>query len=160
LVPNFPALTARYRLQAHEVSTLTSALSKELRSLTRPGERVFFLSYDGSHNDYLANYLAPLAKIRTYNAGGDKNDEFAMRSWPPAVLALAGAQVTPSEARAALASGQVDVIIAPYFSLRWSGYAWPPQPDVRAQALAAFGPILRDPHLRIERRQWLVSIRL
>ena len=160
LLPNLPLVSRSYRAQAQQVSEVGSTVGSELRSVTRPYERAFFLNYDGTHNDYMVNYLAAAATLRAYNAGGDKDAFLAAQRWPPAVTALASAAVTPDAVAAALASRTVDVVIAPDFHLRWNAYAWPPQPAEERQAAKAFRPILDDRRFHVDRRRWLAAIRL
>jgi hypothetical protein len=68
--------------------------------------------------------------------------------------------VAPETAIASLRSGSVDVIVAPFFHARWSSYSWPPPEETRAQAEAAFAPLLQDRRLHVERYRWFATIRL
>lgn len=160
LFPNLPALSRTYRATARQATRFNRTVVPELRSVTRPGERVFFLSYDGDHDDFLANYLSPLLHLRTFNAGGDKNSYISAQRWPAQVAALAPAQVPPAAVYAALASHEVDVVIAPYFELSDAASQWPPSAGVRARAQRTFAPIVRDSRLSVQRRSWLAAIRL
>jgi hypothetical protein len=136
-----------------------SQVAAPLRAATRAGERVFFLNYDGAHNDFLANYLASDAQLRAYNVGGDKNVLFAMSRWPPTVNALAAGGVGPPAVAAALDAGTVDAVVVPYFHLQTNSAVWPPAPATVAQAKAAFGPILADPRFDVTRRHWFAVVR-
>ena len=160
LLPNFPALGREYRAQNTYVRTLTDSVGQELRTLTHPGELVFFLNVDPSQDDFLVNYLTPNAGLLTYNAGGDKNVYLSMQRWPPQILALATSPVTPAAVETALADRAANVILAPLFDLHTAVFSWPPTAAERAQALRSFRPIFNDPRLSVQRRRWIVSIRL
>jgi hypothetical protein len=118
------------------------------------------LNYDGTHVDYLADYLAAGADLHAYNTGGDKNFLLSQRRWPPEVMALAKPIPTGEEVAAALRSGEVDVVLVPYFHLRLSAYVWPPTPEVRQQARASYAALLSDPRFAVLRRPWFATLRL
>ena len=160
LLPNFPALGKTYRAQNTYVRTLTESVGHELRELTHPGDFVFFLNIDPSEDDFLVNYLAPYAGVRTYNAGGDKNVYLAIQRWPPQLLALATPPATPTAVYTALADRDVNVILAPLFDLNAAAFAWPPTAAERAQALRRYRAIFNDPRFTVQRRRWMVAIRL
>jgi hypothetical protein len=120
----------------------------------------FFLSPDGDYNDYLVNYLAPTVGVKTYNAGVDKNEAVARNAWPPAVVALGEHRVGSGQIVRALESGTVNVVIAPYFHLRWDAYAWPPSEARREAAIRRFAPVLADPRLTVRRYHWFATLRL
>jgi hypothetical protein len=130
-----------------------------LARLTKPGERVFFLNYDGAHNDFLANYLASADRLRAYNAGGDKNALFAMSRWPDQVKAMAAAGVGPAAVEAALRDGTVDAVVVPFFHLQGNSAIWPPAPETVAAARGAFGAIVADKHLRVQQTPWFAVVR-
>jgi hypothetical protein len=160
LLPNFPSLGRTYRAQNGYVKTLTASVGHELRGLTRPGDIGFFLNVTPSQDDFLVNYLAPYAGLRTYNAGGDKNVSLAREHWPAQIAALAASPVTPGPVETALRDRQASVILAPLFDLHTAVLSWPPTGADRAQALRAYRPVLDDPRLRVQRRRWIVAIRL
>jgi hypothetical protein len=160
LLPNFPLILGLYRTNSRQMKQATSVLGAELRSLTKPGERVFFLNYDGTHNDFIVNYLAPFAGIRAYNAGGDKDAIFAESHWPPNVFSLAVPRVSANQVYNALRVGNLDVVILPYFHLRWTAYQWPPLAQDRTLSQRAFAPLLHDRRLSVQQRGWLSAIRL
>jgi FtsH-binding integral membrane protein len=159
IAPNLPIYMDSYRRNDRSVEQFSHSVEADLRAVTRPGERTFFLNYDDSHNDYLANYLAAAADLRSFNAGGDKNAILARAGWPAEVVALAESP-TGDEVVTALGSGQVDVVVVPYFHLRLSSYAWPPAPEVQAQARAAFASLVLDQRLHAVRRHWFTVLRL
>ena len=159
LMPNVPLYASTARAHHRQITAMQSSAGAEVRAATRSGEQAFLLNYDGTHNDYLANYLASAADLRAYNAGGDKNAALAAAHWPTEIAPLGAAVVKGDAVERAFASGRLDVIIAPLFHLRWSSYAWPPPRGDRAQANKAFAPLLADRRFRIDRRRWIVTVR-
>jgi hypothetical protein len=159
LMPNLPHFTDGYERLNRDRNEFRADVIGELRGATREGERAFFLNYDGVHNDFLVNYVAPQVGVRAYNTGGDKNSLFAAQRWPPEIQALAQPGVTGDAVAQALDDGRTDVVIAPFFHLSSSAGSWPPPPAVRAQAEAAFAPILADPRFGVDRFGWFATIR-
>jgi len=135
-----------------------SALA-DLRAVTGEGDRVLFLHSDESVNDFLANYLAAEADVRAYNAGGDKNVGISVSHWPATIGPAAAPGATADAAVAALQQ-DADVLIVPFFHLRWNAYAWPPTAEQRQQPEAVFASLLADPRLRVDRRDNLAAVRL
>ncbi len=159
LAPNLPLLVSQYRSGHSARAAVASDVGDDLRATTRPGERVFFLNYDGVHNDWMVNSLAPAASLRAFNAGGDKNVIAAFRRWPAEVQAMAQPGATRDDVARAFRAGHTDVVIAPYFHLLNSTVIWPPPTSVSAQARRVFAPIVRDPRFQVERRRWFAAIR-
>lgn len=159
LAPNLPMSLIQYRSFNSAMEAVASEVGGELRATTRPDERVFFLNFDGSHNDWMVNSLAPAASLRAFNAGGDKNAAMAGRRWPVEVQAMARPGVTPADVARAFRAGRVDVVIAPYFHLFRDSRRWPPPTKESADARRAFAPIVGDPRFRVQRRRWLTAIR-
>jgi hypothetical protein len=160
VAPNIPVSIAADRAASKQHDAFAETAGRDFRAVTRPGERVFILNYDGTHNDFLSNYLAATADVRAYNAGGDKNVAMAQGGWPAEIAALADPDVGVDAVYNALASRRVDVVIAPYFHLRWNAYSWPASRAEAAKAREVFAPILADPRFQAERRETLASIRL
>jgi hypothetical protein len=160
IAPNLASLKDLYARSHDDVAAVRADVEPSLREVTRPGERTFFASYDGTHNDYMVNFLSAGAGLKAYNAGGDKNVTMAAAVWPDEIKTLAVAPLDPDAVVVALESGRADVIVLPFFHARWSSYAWPPTEDVRADARAAFAPVLADPRLNVERERWLATVRL
>lgn len=159
LAPNFPLLVSQYRSGNSAMEAVASDVGGDLRTTTRPGERVFFLNFDGSHNDWMVNSLAPAASLRAFNAGGDKNVMMAARRWPVEIRALARPGVTCDDVAEAFSAGRAEVVIAPYFHLINDTVHWPPPTRQSAEARRVFAPIVGDPRFRVERRRWLAAIR-
>jgi hypothetical protein len=160
LAPNLPLLTSRYSDNRDAVADVRATVGADLRQATRPGERAYFLTHDGHHNDYMVNYLAPHAELRAFNAGGDKNEELAREGWPAEVHALALPTVAADDVAKALEAQAVDVVIAPYFHPRLSSYSWPPGGEQVREAMLVFRPILEDRRFRVDRYPWFATVRL
>ena len=148
VLPTLPLFERVYRVHYEDRVAVRAEVVSDLDRATRDGERVFFLSYDGRHNDFLANYLAAATGLRAYNAGGDKNSVYAAKAWPPEVQALAAPSPPPEAVEQALRSGKVDVVVLPSFHLQENSSAWPPSPQQQAAAKQAFEPIASAPWAR------------
>lgn len=123
------------RERAAQETTLESVRAQVKRDIDRalrPGERIVFASVDGADNAYLANYLVGGSSAVTYNAGGDKNVAIGRRSWPPDIAQLIEGIPTYSEVARVL-GGTAEVVIVPFFSVRWSAYTWPPAEELKAE---------------------------
>lgn len=160
LIPNFSAQLAAYRAGQSQLRAASNAVGGELRALTKRGQHVFFLNYEGENNDFMVNYFAPAAKLYAFNAGGDKDSYFAMLAWPSDLLALARPRPTPTAVYRALKAGVVDAVLVPFFDLRWSAYSWPPTPGLRAAIEKYFAPLLNGRRLKVKRMHWLAVVTL
>jgi hypothetical protein len=160
LTPNVPRLLSEYRDHHRSRSAMTTAVVADLDAATMDGEVAFFISSDGTYNDYLANYLVPSAHLVALNAGGDKNSALASTSWPPSIDKLAQPGASRDRVAEALRSKAVDVAILPYFHLRWAAYEWPPTETSRVAALRRFAPILSDRRFETRRYRWFATVRL
>jgi hypothetical protein len=149
-----------YRANSSQHTQVRDEVATDLAKATRAGERVFFLSHDGVHNDFLASYLAATTRLRAYNAGGDKNVGYSMASWPAEVRGLAGAGTPAAAVERALRSRKVDVVVAPYFQLQVNSASWPPAPETVAAAKGAFAPLVRSSALQVQRYRWFAAVRL
>jgi len=105
-------------------------------------------------NDYLANYMSPMARLHSYNVGGDKNNVMSRPSWPENVKQLARTKDVPDSARRAFASGELDAIVVMGFSLRYDSSDWPPEKDTRKVVENRYADLLTDPRFDVERYEW------
>jgi hypothetical protein len=160
LLPNIGLIERRNEANYRYLNQVRAGVEVDLDRSTRDGERAFFLSYDGSHNDYMVNFLSSGAGLRAFNAGGDKNVLMSQRRWPPEIISLMTAPGDPAAAAAALRSDAADVLIAPFFHARWSAYSWPPDNEMRSRAASVFSPVLRDPAFQVQELPWFATIRL
>lgn len=160
LSPAFLRHASAYQSRRAQMEAFTEQVEPELVGASDVGDRVFFLNYDGSHNDWLVNYLAPAAGLSTYNAGGDKNYVLAAQRWPEEVVALAGSEVSSDDVHRALRSGRVDAVIVPFFHLRQDAYSWPPSSEKRVSIKEQYSEILGDSGLEVDTGEWLAVVTL
>jgi hypothetical protein len=160
VLPTVPFFYRVYRDRYADRTQVETQVAAPFDRATRNGERVFFLSYDGTHNDFLANYLASATGVRAYNTGGDKNALYAIPAWPEEVRAISVGQVPPSAVERALRSGKVDVVVAPFFRLEANSGEWPPSPEQERDARAAYAPLLVAPRVQVRRYRWFATVRL
>lgn len=160
LAPDVFGRASQYRDRQRQINMVTEQVETKLSEVTKAKQRVFFLNYDGSHNDWLVNYLAPAADLVAYNAGGDKNAALSSVRWPETVKALAESEVTATDLERSLQAGHVDVIIVPFFHLRHSAYFWPPSAEHEQASREAFESILADERFDVETRRWFAAVTL
>lgn len=94
-----------------------------LRS-ARVGPVIAFAPYG---NDFLAAYATSRLNVSSFNIGGDKNLEQAMKQWPFAMVDL-GDPAKPSAAASIavfLAEGTGDQVVIPYVDLIVASQSWP-----------------------------------
>jgi hypothetical protein len=155
-------LAAHKRLEQFDTEVVT-----EMQSYTNPGELVIF--YPSRGNDYLANYIAPQLRVRTYNVGNDKAYANAKLSRPEQVHDLLfnpkpeiAVQDDIAKIISLLESGTTDAVIVPYFELRWSSYLIPASratAQTKAEEILARADMQKD-KLQIERADQFAVLRL
>ena len=131
LVPMMlPHMLERWHVTANRreaARAMESQLVTPLQQTIGGRSRVLFIPYG---NDFIVNYLAPLAGFKSYNIGGDKNLEIARSSWTPRMASLSPGNLPPQQfvenAVTLLAIGEADALVIPYFDLLWAAHAWPP----------------------------------
>ncbi|MEX2588150.1 MAG: hypothetical protein WD602_09200 [Actinomycetota bacterium] len=160
LAPDVAARASVYRENRREINVVSEQVEPQLRAVTKPGQRVFFLNYDGSHNDWMVNYLAPAAGLVAYNAGGDKNAALSRARWPEEVRALAEADVAADDLYRSFYSGHVDAVVVPFFHLRHAAYSWPPSIEQQLDARMSFDEILSDERFEVESQRWFAVVSL
>ena len=145
-------------------------LIPDLRRYLNQNETVVFLPWK---NDYLANYLAPRVGFRTFNIGGDKNLAIANAAWPREIITASG-EINVDKIKSSLSlliDGTVDVIVLPYFDLRWSSYSWPCAesgstldfpcpPDRKAQIQSVLNELYTLPYVDVVETDLFATIRL
>lgn len=159
----FPPITSEIRRKSLNYE-MNQSFNKELEELDfyiDDDERVFFLS---DENDYLASYIISKVSAKTYNGAGDKNLVLAREQWPEEVLRLRNYKNHSNEQNreaiiGLLDSGSVDIVIVPYFSLRWSSYWWPPSPESTLSQENDFKAYKDIPSTEIENTEYFLIIR-
>ncbi|HVF19331.1 MAG TPA: hypothetical protein VNA14_03715 [Mycobacteriales bacterium] len=158
LLPPVPRLIGEHSTRRAQLRAVHEGPVRDLQRVVDPGAMVLFLPVD---NDYLANYLVPMAGLRSYNVGGDKNGHAARARWPEDVALLVVSHRTPTAdvgARAVtVLKEHADALVLPRFSLRRDARSWPP--SVRPVP-APFDRLLTDRRLVVEQHRWFVVIRL
>jgi hypothetical protein len=102
---------------------------ESLRSVLGPAKKVAFLPF---RNDFFANYMASKLGISTYNVGGDKNLDAAIKGWPDTMLAFEMGKVGRGFWKNViwvLAKKDADVVAIPYIDLLWAAHYWPRDPE-------------------------------
>lgn len=120
---------------------MNARLSGDLHDAAKPGGVLFFAPHG---NDFMAGYLAATSGFRTYNIGGDKNNEMAHRAWPAEMrdLGAPGLASRGTESiRRILLLAQADAVVLPYFDLLESTYLWPVKPAVVSMRKGRFRPV-------------------
>lgn len=157
LLPPVPRLLDEHRQRREQLRAVDDGPVAELRRALDPGDVVLFLPVD---NDYLANYLVPMTRLRSYNVGGDKNGHAARRRYPADVANLVTAHRRPNgdvgADAVAVLDGHADALVLPRFSLRRDVRSWPP---FLRPVPAPFSRLLDDRRLVAEHHRWFVVLR-
>lgn len=150
IAPDLPGLVSRYSDQSRLVAAISEDVVEPMREAIPQGTRVVMAPSAGGHtNHFFANYLAPMLRVPMYNLGGDKAVETARSRWPADVRTLIEAEDNfASLAESVLRSGDADMVVVPFFDLRWSLTSWPTseqfsEPGREAAQEAADNPSLR-----------------
>lgn len=123
--PDMPQQLRSNVHRAQMAAEFESDVMGEMRQAVLPGQRIVFAPNAKTENDYLANYLAPMLRVYSYNVGGDKALAVARASWPGPIEDLIVDRVPFADgAEAVLRDGYANVVVAPFFDLRWST-TWP-----------------------------------
>lgn len=133
----------------------------KMRAVIPPDTRIVFAPNAAGENDFLANYLAPMLRVHAYNVGGDKALASAVSAWPEPVarLLLSKDGFAPATERV-LADGYSDMVVIPFFDLRWSSTAWPTPEQFRKPGLDAADEARADPRLLVEEFEHFATVRL
>lgn len=157
LSPNPYSLIKQEQQKGRQIDKFNSQVIEPLKSYVNKNDLVVFYPNAVGGNDYLANYIAPMLDIHTYNVGNDKSLVRAKRLRPPEVGTLLGLKDDnrASQDKMLVASILRDktatAVIIPYFDLRWNAYAWPPRTqDGRIRALGTLDRIKDNPELEVQ----------
>lgn len=135
-------------------------LVADMKDVLRKGELVAFLPWG---NDFLVNYLASRASIRTYNIGGDKNLVIASQHWPSAMRLYGMNRIDPDLAELVLlmlSSRKADVVVLPYFDLLWSAYSWPGPHKHKKNLVPVIDTLRASGYVSVEQRENYALVRL
>ncbi len=149
--PYVPDLLRYYSNNRRSVEAFDRTVVEPLDRAVPDESRVLYLS---AVNDWLANYMSPMARLRSYNVGGDKNNVMSRPKWPENVKQLARTKDVPDAAQRAFDSREVDAIVVMGFSLRYDASGWPPRTDTRRAVEERYADLLADPRFNVERYEW------
>lgn len=158
IVPEAPALLGQHRQAREDLAEIERDLVEPLDEALPDGALVLFVPV---HNDYLANFVVPLADLRSYNVGGDKNNALAARAQPPVVRSLAttdSPEVAKGRAFEVLAYDYADAIVVAHFSLRRDALSWPPVHGGRVEE--PYGALLDDTRFVTTSTRWFTILTL
>lgn len=129
LIDNFPsafANTEGYKARYSQFEKFNSDVIEPLKRDLLPNEKVFYVSFE---NDYLADYLSIKTNTYSYNLGGDKAIILAAEEWPKQIVNFRQEKNIQQSLEELLQQKFADVLVIPFFNLRWDSYAWPPSPQ-------------------------------
>lgn len=165
LLPNPISTISNNRAMYDQLNLFNEEVVEPLRSKLKLSEQIVY--YPSAGNDYLASYLTPTLDIQSYNTGNDKVLARASVAWPSDVRELL--QSDPAEltyrqqgelVKKVLMNESASAVIVPYFNLRWSAYAWPPDMTGFEKAQAVTQYAKEDEELVIYEDTFFSVIRL
>jgi hypothetical protein len=138
LRPDYVKIVTQNRSIQEQLPQIKQDLVDPLNVITFDRSKVLFVS---SENDYLSLYIAPKAKLQTYNLGGDKEIVIARRRWPALVNKIRNGENIMENVKVGIADGTFSAVIFPHFNLRWDAYSWPPAETTRLEKQSSYGEI-------------------
>lgn len=139
LVDSFPsaAITnpASYKARYSQFEEFNSDVVEPLKKNLAVNEKVFYVS---DENDYLADYLSIKTNTYSYNLGGDKSIVLAAEEWPKQIVNFRQGNNIQENLEELLNYKIADVLVIPFFNLRWDSYSWPPSPEKMVATSAAY----------------------
>lgn len=160
VAPDLPARVAAYSDRAQVVAAISEDVVEPMREAIPEGSRVVVAPSVGGHtNQYLANYLAPMLRVSMYNLGGDKAVEVASARWPEDVRLLIESEDSfASLAGTVLRNGEADMVVIPFFDLRWSLTEWPTSERFSEAGRAAAEDAADDPSLSTRTYEYFATV--
>jgi hypothetical protein len=159
--PNIPDVIDTNTQRGAAVERFTVDVANPLSTMVEPGSRVVIAPGAQGGNDYQASYLAGVGNYRTYNVGGDKALIAATPTWPDEIRALLlGEDDFANRAYTALASGDADVLVIPFFDLRWGIDSWPADEQWAQRGLAAYDDLGSDGRFNVIRMDYFAVVTL
>lgn len=102
--------------------SIDNDLIQKIVQVVEPESTVLFLPF---RNDWMINYVAARAKIKTFNIGGDKNLRVARKSWPKSMIDLKYGELKYPQLLKPLLNGDTDYVLVTYFNSLTSSFNWP-----------------------------------
>lgn len=159
-LPDIPNKWHGYKNNRNMFLALNTDLVNPLSKDLSPGERVAFLPY---RNDFLVNYLAPELKIETFNIGGDKNLDQAVKNWPLLMKEFKQGHIdvafSPRIANL-LVEGEVDAVVLPYIDMLWAAHNWPAENLYKDELKSIINEIENYELFQVEHENQYVVIKL
>jgi hypothetical protein len=157
VLPDPAHVVLERRLSLERVRYLDEGIVAEAGRLLAPDELVLMLP---STNDFLANYLVPLAGVRSYNVGIDKNHALSSATWPPAVRAAnLGYGSDAQDLICAVLRTDADAVVLPYLDTRGAPLLNGDDPDLERHRERVARVLARDPRFDAEIGEWLTVLR-
>ncbi|MEZ4598908.1 MAG: hypothetical protein R2940_03845 [Syntrophotaleaceae bacterium] len=128
ILSNLPNMIKKFQQDMsyrYQFIQLDKNLVADFQNLIKENEMVAFLPY---RNDFLVNYLASKAKIRTYNIGGDKNISAARKNWPYTMRSFRENYIDNKFVENILfllARQEAEIVVIPYINTIIYEKAWP-----------------------------------
>ncbi len=159
--PNIPAVIESNAQRGDAVEQFTADVATPLSTMVETGARVVIAPGAQGGNDYQSSYLAGVGNYRTYNVGGDKALSAATPTWPDEIRALIlGEDDFANHAYIALSSGDADVLVIPFFDLRWGIDSWPTDEIWAQRGLAAYDDLGSDGRFNVIRKDYFAVVTL
>jgi hypothetical protein len=157
VLPDPAHIVLERRMSVERVRYLDEGIVAEAADLLREDELILMLP---STNDFLANYLVPLAGVRSYNVGIDKNHALSSARWPDAVVAAnlsygprAGDLVCTALRR------EADAVVLPYLDTRGAPLLGQHDPALPVERERWARRLAADPRFDAEIGTWLTVLR-
>jgi hypothetical protein len=125
LMPNPVQLVSAYRANDRERQAVSS-IAADVRRALPAGSMVVFAPGAGIQDDTLGSFIAPAARLRTYDASDDKTLARSQPHWPVDVQRLLAGRDPVQSLSVVLRRHEADAVVIPRFDPRWSVYFWPP----------------------------------
>lgn len=129
MLDNLPSAINNLQLNKNlynQFQQFNNDIIEPLRKDLIPGEKVFYIS---TANDYLADYLTDKTNTKSFNVGGDKSIVLAQEEWPRQIVEFRKNKNIKINLIDLLEQNIADVLVLPFFSLRWDSYSWPPSSE-------------------------------
>ena len=130
-LPNIQSKLKQYISNRKQFLLMDKTIISNLKSDLKENEIVAFLPWA---NDFLVDYWAAAAKIKTFNIGGDKNLRTAIQYWPSSIKALGSfsikpdfTRLTPEKLNKLFFMTNTSTIIIPRMGMFEESFGWPPR---------------------------------
>ncbi len=163
LIANLPHLEKKwieYKTNQDMFKRIDSELVADMKETMKQGELIAFLPYG---NDFLVNYIASRANIRTYNIGGDKNLVIASQQWPKAMRHYGMNRIDSNLSGIILhllSSRKADAVVLPYIDMLWAACAWPAPLKYKNELAPVIEVLKATDHVQVDQREYYALVRI